>query len=359
MKRKWIAAMSAALLTVSLPLTAMGELIFNGEVTAGETLVIAAPFGGVVSNMSVREGESVKVGQTIATMKTTKVYSMMEGVVTGVFAQAGDEAASIKERYGALIYIEPNNRYTLACSTEKAHNASENHYIHIGETVYLTCTKDGTHKGRGVVTALDDSDETKYTVEVTGGEFYMGETVAIHRDEQYTDESRIGRGTVSRTKPIAVNAEGSVLKMHVEAGDAVERGEVLMETVNGTLDGLYAPSTKVLSSAKGVIATVDAKNGASVEKGGTIATLYPQSGMQVSMVISESDLMDVKVGGKTIIEFNWDASSTKRFEGTVASISYINEEKSEGSSGAQYMAYIDFTPDETVRLGMTVVVYVQ
>ncbi len=29
--------------------------------------------------------------------------------------------------------------------------------------------------------------------------------------------------------------------MHVKAGDTVERGELLFETVTGTLDGLYAP----------------------------------------------------------------------------------------------------------------------
>lgn len=26
---------------------------------------------------------------------------------------------------------------------------------------------------------------------------------------------------------------------------------------------------------------------------------------------------------------------------------------------AQYVAYVDFTPDETVRIGMTVIVYVE
>ena len=68
--------------------------------------------------------------------------------------------------------------------------------------------------------------------------------------------SRIGRGTVGRTKTVAVNAEGSVLKMHVKAGDTVERGELLFETVTGTLDGLYAPDKQVVSDTAGVIATV-------------------------------------------------------------------------------------------------------
>ena len=132
-------------------------------------------------------------------LATTKSYAMPDGTISGVFAREGDSAEGIKERYGALVYIAPINRFTLACSTDKAYNSSENRYIHIGETVYLSCTKDGSHQGRGIVTSLDEEDEQKYTVEVTGGEFYMGETVNVYRDSEYARAALIGRGTVGRT----------------------------------------------------------------------------------------------------------------------------------------------------------------
>ena len=118
---------------------------------------------------------------------------------------------------------------------------------------------------------------------------------------------------------------------------------------------------QVVSDVAGVIATVDAGNGATVEKDAKIATIYPNNAMQIKMVISEADLMDVTVGGKAEIEFNWDADSGRRFEGTISSISYLSEKKddSAASQSAQYVAYVDFTPDETVRIGMTVIVYVE
>ncbi len=358
MKKPFAMLLAAALL---LPGAALCETMFSGEVTAGQKQVIAAPYGGIVQDVAVRVGDSVDIGDRIATVATTKVYAMTEGTISGVFANEGDAAADVKERYGALCYIEPINRFTLSASTEKAYNSSENRYIHIGETVYLSCTKDGSHQGRGIVTAVDKEDESKFTVEVTGGEFYMGESVGVFRDAAYATESRIGRGDVGRTAPVAVTGEGSVLRMHVRAGDKVERGELLFETVSGTLDGLYAPDKQVVSDTAGVIASVDAGNGTSVEKGTKIATIYPEERMQVRMEISEADLPDVRVGGKASIEFNWDADSGKRYEGTIASISYLSE-KAEGSAasqGANYVAYIDFEPDETVRIGMTVVVYVQ
>ena len=360
MMKKLLCAALAAAMALSLTAGALGETVFNGTVTAGETQVIPAPYGGVVEEVAVRVGDAVEIGDPLAKVATTRIYAMTDGTVSGVFAHEGDAADGIKERYGALVYIEPINRYTLEASTEKAFNASENRYIHIGETVYLSCTKDGTHQGRGVVTAIDSEDEAKYTVEVTGGEFYMGESVGIFRDSAYTNESRIGRGTVSRTAPVAVNGEGSVLRMHVKAGDTVERGELLLETVTGTLDGLYAPDTQVVSDRRGVIATVDAGNGTAVEKGAKIATIHPVDAMQVSMPISENDLMDVTVGSEAIIEFNWNPNSEARFDGVVSAISYVNEKGEEDAGmGAEYIAYVDFVPDETVRLGMTVVVYVQ
>ena len=356
---KKTATLGALLLALALPLAAQAETVFAGEVTAGTTQVIAAPYGGLVEDVRVRVGDSVKIGDPIATVETGKTYASTDGTVSGVFAR--DSADGVKTQYGALVYIEPINRYTLECSTEKGYNSSENRYIHIGESVFLKCTKDGSHQGRGVVTGLDEKDDNKFTVEVTGGEFYMGETVDIYRSGDYASASRIGRGTVGRTKTVAVNAEGSVLKMHVKAGDTVERGELLFETVTGTLDGLYAPDKQVVSDAAGVIATVDAGNGTSVEKDAKIATIYPNDAMQIKMVISEADLMDVTVGGKAEIEFNWDADSGRRFEGTISSISYLSEKQSDStaSQSAQYVAYVDFTPDETVRIGMTVIVYVE
>lgn len=117
----------------------------------------------------------------------------MDGTVSGIFASEGDDAESVAERYGAVLFIEPTNRFTLDCSNEKGYSYSENRYIHIGETVYLSCTTDGSHSGVGVVTGVDEKDEKKFSVEVTEGLFYMNESVGVFRNPQYTSMSRIGR----------------------------------------------------------------------------------------------------------------------------------------------------------------------
>jgi multidrug resistance efflux pump len=158
-----------------------------------------------------------------------------------------------------------------------------------------------------------------------------------------------------------VKGSGSVLKLHVQVGDRVERGEVLFETVEGVLDGLYAVDNTIYSPMDGIVASVEAAQGSAVEKGGRIITVYPQDAMQIEMQVSELDLAEIHEGDKVSIEFEWDADGALQLEGVVSGISSVGTEKAEGSTAAdaQYSAYIDFTPDDTVRLDMSVIVYVQ
>ena len=148
-----VALLTAALMALS-GAAALAELSFAGHVVAETTDTVNAPFGGLVDSVDVRAGDTVGIGDPVATLETTKVYATADGVVGGVFAEPGDDTEGIVERYGAVVYIEPTNRYTVSATTEKAYNSSETKYVHIGERVYLSCTKDGTHTGTAVVTSI-------------------------------------------------------------------------------------------------------------------------------------------------------------------------------------------------------------
>ena len=296
---------------------ASAENIFAGKVAASDTSVISAPYGGRVDNIYVHIGDYVGEDSLIATLGTDEVYALVDGTVSGIFASEGDDAESVAERYGAVLFIEPTNRFTLDCSNEKGYSYSENRYIHIGETVYLSCTTDGSHSGVGVVTGVDEKDEKKFSVEVTEGLFYMNESVGVFRNPQYTSMSRIGRGTVVRTAAVAAKAKGSVL-----------------------------------------VASVDAKKGAKVEKGDALITVYPKDEIQIEILISEADLPTIRVGETVSIEFNWSMEHEDRQERVITSISYINQ-TDENATGTTYKAYINFEPDENIRLGMTAIVYAQ
>ena len=361
--KKSFAVALAVGLALLLGAPALAQATFQGSVISRETTAVSAPFGGLIDDISLRKGDVIHVGDPVATIKTTKVYAEMDGVVSGVFAREGDQTEGITERYGGVMYLEPVNKYLVSATTEKAYNSSATKYVHIGERVYLSCTKDGTHVGTAVVTKIsdvDDSGNTPYTLEVIGGEFYMGETVGIYRDSGYAANTRIGRGTIQQNAAVPVKGTGSVLKLHVQVGDRVERGEVLFETVEGVLDGLYAVDNTIYSPLDGFVASVEATQGSAVEKGGKLISVFPKDAMQIEMKVSELDLNEIHEGDKVSIEFEWDADGALQLEGVVSGISSVGEEKTENSSGdAQYSAYVDFTPVDSVRLDMSVIVYVQ
>lgn len=334
-----------------LPALVLAETTFDGSVVAREAISITAPFGGTVSSFGLRAGSKIHLGDRIATVETGKVYAPVDGTVTGLFAQAGDSIENVVGRFGAVMYIIPTHKFTITADIQKAYNSSQTKYINIGETLYIACTNDAAHTAVGTVVAAEG---TTYTVETTSGELLMEETVNLYREPARTAKSRVGRGTVSRTKEIAVTGTGSILRLHVADGDRVQRGDLLYETMTGVFDGLYATTNEILSEANGVVASVNTSAGAAISKGDTLLTVYTMDSLQIEISIGEYDLVSIKEGDTVNISFNYDEDNRHTTTGTVEMISHLSSTEGEGE--ASYPAYISFTPNEDVRIGMTAVV---
>lgn len=348
--KKFFAALSAGLLLAQS--AALADTIsFNGAVGAADTIEVYAPIGGTVADVQVEVGQSVQQGDVLATLRTTRVYATEDGVVTGIFAQPGDSAETIASRYGAVLYIEGETVYTISASTDKAYDATENKFVHVGEEVLLVCYSDGDHTGTGVITAISGTD---YTVEVTEGEFLIGETVNIYRTET-GNANRIGRGTLSRRNPTAVTGSGSIVSIAVKNGDTVSRGDLLFETLTGSFDGLYMSGSEITATADGMLAKVNMEQGGKLEKDGVAAVLYAPESMRIEAEVLESDLGYIAVGDTVSVELTWDENGEAVYEGTISMISGIATESAQ-SDGVTYTVYIDFTPDATTRYGMSAIV---
>jgi multidrug resistance efflux pump len=352
MKKHILPAALSLALCVAFATPALAETTFDGTVVSSESVSVTAPFGGTVSSFRLREGDEISVGDEIAEVETTKVYASTDGTITGVFGQPGDAVDDVVSRIGAVLYIAPASQYTITADIQKAYSSSDTKYVNIGETVYIKSYY--SSNGNTAVGTITATKDTGYTVETTSGELLMEETVSIYRDADYSSDSRIGRGTVSRTSEVAVGGSGSILYMHVSDGDTVTRGQLLFETVTGTLDGLFATSNQIVSDVSGIIASVSTSAGSTINKGDTLLTVYPTGKMQVVIDIDEYDLTDIHEGDPIQLEFNYDDSADNVYTGTVAMISHVSE--SSGTSDVAYEAYIDFTPNSDIRLGMTVMV---
>ena len=343
-------------LTLVLCLLAGGALAdslsFSGVVVQGETVQITAPIGGKLEDLSIQAGDLVKQGDTVATIGTNKVYATVDGVVTAVYGEPGDDAESVTTLYGGCVYIEGSPLYSISGSTGSAYNAAANKIIHSGEHVYLRGRSDNKHQGEGTVTVVSG---TSYTVNVTGGEemFTVNESVEIFRDPAFLASSRIGRGSIARIDPTLVTTTGSIVRYAVKAGDTVKRGDLLMETADGVYDNLKVTGNEVKAAEDLVIAEVSATEGATLAKGDVIATAYSRETALAQVAVSESDLYAIQPGDAVTVELNWNQDAGVKYEGKVVSISYLGEI---GEEVTTYNALVEFVPDEGTRYNMTVLV---
>ena len=161
MKKK-MAALLAALMLPACALAAE-TIRIDGTIEAVRTQTIAAPHSGRVGDFAVREGDMLSAGDALFTLSADKIYADFDGAITGVFAQPGDSASSVQDRYGALCYIEDDVRYKAVCTNSGADGDIEDKVVHAGETVYIKSTQNTSRKGEGRVTAISAEG---YTVEI-------------------------------------------------------------------------------------------------------------------------------------------------------------------------------------------------
>jgi multidrug resistance efflux pump len=336
-------------------------ITFTGTVTASQTHEIYAPIGGTVETVSAEAGQHIKSGDVLAKLSTTKVYAEESGTVTGIFGEPGDSAETVASKYGAVMYIEGESVYTIAASTDNAYNSTATKFVHVGEDVCLSCYSDGKHNGTGVITAIEGTD---YTVRVTSGEFLVGETVNVYRGEKAVSTKRIGRGKLSRTNPTAVTGSGSIVAFAVAEGDSVQRGDLLFETLDGSFNGLYMSGIDITAGVDGTISRIDAQQGSAIQKDSVVAVLYPEGSMRIEAQIEEANLASIAVGDPVSIELLWNQDEDVTYEGTITMISAIadsagaDDKTAEGETedAVTYTVYIDFTPDENTRYGMSAVI---
>ena len=122
-------------------------------------------------------------------------------------------------------------------------------------------------------------------------------------------------------------------------------------------------TTRVLTPARrdtvkaeqdGVIASVSATSGTAVTKDTVLAEYYPLSSMRVEATVPADNRNDIRAGDKVMVELESDED--KIYEGTVTFISALPEENSDEDGDTCYRVLIDFTPDESVTFGMSVIV---
>ena len=326
---KKIISISLALLLIAVP--AMAE-VFAGTTAARNRTPVVANAGGTIEELYIQPGLAVKEGETIARLRTTKVFATQNGTVARIHAKEG------KEVQGTVLEIAPVSRYIIHCTADGAYDSAASMLVHCGEELYLYCTKNGTHQGCGRVYSLDN--ET-YMVEATAGEFYVGETVYLYRDPDYSSKQRVGIGTVLASATEVYEDEGRITAIHVSEGEYVEKGELLYELIQGEGVELNSP-------AGGIITACEAGKGTAVSDGQTIASLVPYDEICIAVQVDESMIGRLSVGDSAKLRYCCDLQE-RLISGQLIEISEVVQD-------GCYTVYI--SPEETpAQLGLSVEVW--
>ncbi len=187
--------------------------------------------------------------------------------------------------------------------------------MHSGERVYIKCMANGTHRGEGLITAIDGAE---YRVLALGGELYVGETVYLYRDADFSSGQRVGIGTVVTSDPQTYESSGTLAKLHVSQGEYVERGELLYEILDGKDAEIPAP-------AAGIVARVSVSQGDAVIKDQVVAEIVPPDGICVEFMADETAAANIRAGDEAVIVLAADSLETE-YAGVVTEVSRIAQE---------------------------------
>jgi len=327
MKKK----LTILLLALMLAASALAEA-YEGTTSPLSTAVVTAGASGIVQALDAEVGSHVNAGDVMASMKLERAFAARDGSVSLVNAGEGDKID------GTLLELMPLERYLIYCTVDKAYQSAESTLVHSGETVYVRCTTDGSHRAVGVLTQIEGEE---YRVVTLGGELYLGETVYLYRSDAFTASQRIGIGTVVSNDTQGYEASGTVSRLLVDEGDAVERGQLLYEINGGTID---AP-------VSGIVTSVSVKAGEAVEEGQAVAEIVPDGQVCVEIQVDEGEASKLSKGQRVALTKTYDAEE-KTFGGTVVGSAWLAED-------ALYTVRI--LPDAGIQLplGMSVTVRTQ
>ena len=125
MMKRILLLCTALLLALTPAMAQENSLILSATVEAVQTVALNAPASGELAPFIVRAGDAVSAGETLFTVEPVKMYAPIDGVVSGVFAEAGDIASGVTGRYGAILYIDYEERWQLQGSTRTGADKAE------------------------------------------------------------------------------------------------------------------------------------------------------------------------------------------------------------------------------------------
>ena len=323
-----------------------GYAIANGTVAAVRFVDVTAPYSGTLEPFDLTAGDRVAAGDVLFSMLLSTLYAPEEGTVT-LFASKGDDASAVLNHYGALGSLEMLFPTQVVATTANAYNNRENHILYVGETLYFRSNGSGREEGSGRVIMVDGNS---YVVDILEGDFDIGETFTLYRNDRYEARENVGRGTVTRRNPVQLISIGRVYELLVSDGDSVTANDPIMTLMATDADPDASPLVTAPEDA--IIGMVAVSSGQQVWKGQMLARLYLTNELEIVAEVDEIDLRDLQVGDRLPVTLDVDDENV--LYGTVTEISALGVKR---QNAAYYTVHVSLQNADKMLLGGSASVY--
>jgi HlyD family secretion protein len=360
----------------------------SGSVSDSVQLSLTAANSGTVDSLPVKQGDTVKAGQTIAHINSVvssqtvqqkqnqltsaqndltqakqqlgslNIKAPVAGKVKSIIASAGDSLSTIKP-LGDLAVISMSRSMTVSFTPSQSVKSGQAVTVMASGRTYsgtISSVSSGGQNGSlsGSTAAVISSDDPA-----------VGDAATIK-----LNGATIGTGKLQLEKsiPISNTGNGAIVKVDVSENEMISKGKTLFELSSDSVQQQITAKEAAVTSAQndlndaktnaakdtiispiaGIIAELDVKNGDSVASGSAVAVIIDPSTMQTVVSVDELDISKVKVGQKAAV--NLSAITDQTFSGTVAQVDPIGT----SSNGvATYNVTVTIEKPANVKVGMT------
>jgi len=333
----------------------------NGSIRPSSSSDVYAPLSGEVAELSVKNGDAVKTGDLIITLKndtiddeiaslnsqlsstdlqilttdssrSSNISSTVSGRVKAIYAEEDRDVKSAMETSGGLLLLSADDMMQLVFAPEKEIKSGDEVTVTVGARS-VDATVRSVSAGLAEVVFPDDPDNL----------FEIGADASC----ELRDGTSIGKGTLQVHMPyVIIGREGLVSEILVDIGDKVNAGDRLIKldepvystsyaellaSRQTTLDNLAEKTAEreallVRAPQDGVVENLTVTDHTSVQKSMLLFTVGSSDAFELTVAADELDIAKIKVGQTVSIAL--DALAGAEYTGTVDRVSsagtYLN-----------------------------------
>ncbi len=326
----------------------------NGSIRPASSTDVYAPLSGEVETLSVKNGDAVKAGdliltlkndtiddeiatlntqlnstdlqiQTTSSSKSSIIVSTVAGRVKAIYAAEGRDVASAKETNGGLILLSADDMMQLVFAPEKELKSGDEVTVKVGARS-VDATVRSVNAGLAEVVFPDDPDDL----------YLIGADATC----ELRDGTSVGKGTLTVHMPYVITgSEGLVSEILVETGDKVSAGDrlikldepvysaayaELLSSRQDTLDKIAEKTAKrdalqVRAPQDGIVENLAVSERTSVQESMQLFTVGSADSFELTVAADELDIAKIKTGQTVSIAL--DALAGAEYTGTVDRVS--------------------------------------